>query len=91
MSNSNESKANLSIGGMHCAMCVKTVERSLNTLNGVIEATVNLATEKAQVVFDSDKVTFTNFQSVIEFAGYQYLGSDQDDTELAKKKVLKMN
>jgi len=88
MSNLNESKAKLSIGGMHCAMCVKTVERSLNTMDGVIEATVNLATEKAQVVFDSDKVTFTNFQSVIESAGYQYLGSDQDDTELAKKKSL---
>jgi len=88
MSNTQENTAILNIGGMHCAMCVKTVERSLNSLDGVRGATVNLATEKAQVVFDSEKVALADLRTVVESAGYQYLGSDQDDTELVKKKGL---
>ncbi|MBU0713153.1 heavy metal translocating P-type ATPase [bacterium] len=88
MSNTQENTAILNIGGMHCAMCVKTVERSLNSLDGVRGATVNLATEKAQIVFDSEKVTLADLRTVVESTGYQYLGSDQDDTGLAEKKSL---
>ncbi|MFH2131592.1 MAG: cation-translocating P-type ATPase, partial [bacterium] len=88
MSNTQENTAILSIGGMHCAMCVKTVERSLNSLDGVRGATVNLSTEKARVVFDSEKVALADLRTVVESTGYQYLGSDQDDTELVKKKSL---
>ena len=39
----------LGIGGMTCASCVSRVERALNKLPGVQEATVNLATESARV------------------------------------------
>lgn len=88
MSNSNENTVILSIGGMHCAMCVKTVERSLISLDGVREATVNLATEKARVVFDAEKTTLSELGQAVAAAGYQYLGSDRDDTELAQKKSL---
>jgi len=37
------------ITGMHCASCVGRVERVLKKVPGVITASVNLATEKAQV------------------------------------------
>ena len=39
------------IGGMSCASCVGRVERALRRLAGVVEANVNLATEKANVSF----------------------------------------
>ncbi len=42
----------LEIGGMTCAACVGRVERSLKKVNGVQEADVNLATEKASITFD---------------------------------------
>ncbi len=38
---------NLSIDGMTCASCVGRVEKALNGVNGVTNATVNLATESA--------------------------------------------
>ena len=41
----------LAIDGMTCASCVGRVERALKKVPGVIEATVNLATEQASVVF----------------------------------------
>ena len=38
------------VQGMTCASCVARVERSLAAVQGVTEASVNLATEKARVV-----------------------------------------
>lgn len=81
-------KVVIGIGGMHCAMCVKTVERALNALAGVRAASVNLATEKAQLVYDSAQVTLTDIQKAIEATGYRYLGSDEDHAGSAQKKSL---
>ena len=39
----------LRIAGMHCAACVTRVESALGSVPGVLEATVNLATERAHV------------------------------------------
>ncbi|WLQ48387.1 heavy metal translocating P-type ATPase [Streptomyces poriferorum] len=44
------SQAELTIGGMTCASCAARVEKKLNRMDGV-SATVNYATEKAQVSF----------------------------------------
>lgn len=40
----------LSIDGMTCASCVARIERAIKAVPGVRDATVNLATEKAQVI-----------------------------------------
>ena len=42
-----ESEADLKVEGMSCASCVGRVERTLKTVPGVLEATVNLATGRA--------------------------------------------
>ena len=44
-----ETELDLKIAGMTCASCVGRVERALRAVPGVIEATVNLATERARV------------------------------------------
>jgi Cu+-exporting ATPase len=44
-----ETTFDLAIGGMTCASCVQRVERALARVPGVIEAQVNLATERAHV------------------------------------------
>lgn len=42
---------------MTCAACVNRVERGLGKLEGVALASVNLATERARVVYDPEKTT----------------------------------
>ena len=42
----------LAIEGMTCASCVNRIERFLRKADGVLEANVNLATERATVRFD---------------------------------------
>lgn len=47
----------LAIDGMTCASCVGRVERALQTVSGVTDARVNLATEKATVEGTADAAT----------------------------------
>lgn len=47
------SETELAITGMTCASCVKRVEKALSGVPGVSEATVNLATERARVHYQS--------------------------------------
>ncbi|MGZ6378425.1 MAG: cation transporter, partial [Candidatus Limnocylindrales bacterium] len=42
----------LPIEGMTCASCVSRIERFLGKTEGVLEASVNLATERATVLVD---------------------------------------
>ena len=58
----------LQIGGMTCASCAMRIEKKLNKLDGV-EATVNYATEKAQVTTPADLDPQT-LVAEVEKAGY---------------------
>nr|HID14876.1 hypothetical protein [Anaerolineae bacterium] len=63
----------LPIGGMTCASCVAHVEKALNKVRGVIEASVNLATEKATVIFVPGVVGLADFKQAVAEAGYEVL------------------
>ncbi|MGV8128533.1 MAG: heavy metal translocating P-type ATPase [Methanolinea sp.] len=79
-------EATLKVGGMVCATCVETIETALKGLPGVLDAQVNLATEKAYVSYNSSLSTLDDMRKVIEDAGYQYLGlADQLSTEAEEK------
>jgi Cu+-exporting ATPase len=56
---------------MTCASCVARIERFLARADGVEEATVNLATERATVRFDPDRIDRSGIVSAIEAAGYE--------------------
>ena len=48
----------LAITGMTCASCVSHVEEALKKVPGVTEATVNLATERAEIILtDSEEAS----------------------------------
>jgi len=64
----------LKIGGMTCAMCVKTIEDVLMNIEGVNNVNVNLASEKAYVTYNSDLVSIKDMKDAIEDMGYQFLG-----------------
>ncbi|MCD6681297.1 MAG: heavy metal translocating P-type ATPase [Burkholderiaceae bacterium] len=60
----------LQVKGMTCASCVGRVERALAKLPGVVEASVNLATESATVQADA-AVTPSMVADAVEKAGYE--------------------
>ena len=87
-------KVVLKIGGMTCASCVKTIENSLLRLDGIIEVNVNLAGEKAFVIYNPNIVTQADIKRTIEATGYQFLGVEGEETEdfekITREKDLKV-
>lgn len=60
---------NLAVGGMSCASCSSTVEKALLKVQGVTQATVNLATEKAHIDFAAPATPEKIAKAVVD-AGY---------------------
>jgi Cu+-exporting ATPase len=60
----------LPLTGMTCANCARTIERTLKKTEGVLEANVNFATERAHVDFDPAQVDVNNMVQRIDKAGY---------------------
>jgi len=75
----------LKIGGMTCAMCVKAIQNALSELDGMLEADVNLGTEKATVTYNRALISITDMKHAIEEAGYQYLGVEGEASEDVEK------
>ena len=63
-------EVSLPITGMTCASCVRRVEKSLTKVDGVTDAGVNLATERAKVRYDPQLVGLAQLKSAVEKAGY---------------------
>jgi len=64
-------KAVISIAGITCASCVSKVETALKKTDGVLDAKVNFASEKAYVEFDPQRTNAKNLESTIIAAGYK--------------------
>jgi len=76
------------IGGMTCAACAQRVEKAVKKLDGVESVAVNLATEKATVSYDRQKVRVSAIKEAIEKAGYKPLEvskTDAADEDRARK------
>ncbi len=61
----------ISISGMNCASCVAHIEKALKKVPGVVDASVNLATECAQVKIESKSVSPRDLIRAVEKAGYE--------------------
>lgn len=85
----NSREINISIEGMSCASCVNHVEKALKAEPGVISASVNLATEKAHVVIDTN-LNVSNLVSAIERAGYKGIIIEAEPNSSGAKKNLKV-
>lgn len=60
----------LKVSGMHCASCSSIIENKLSKLTGVENIKINFATEKANIVFDSEKINLQKINKEIEKLGY---------------------
>jgi Cu+-exporting ATPase len=78
-------KQTLNLEGMHCASCVRLIEKSLSKLPGVSEATVNLATEKATVSYDGAKCSIADIERAVEGVGYKVKEEISEEKEQAKR------
>jgi len=82
----------LPVTGMTCANCAANIERALNKkVDGVVNATVNFATERATVEYIPDVATPDDMIAAIEKAGYGAVSPDDvpegEDAEQAARQA----
>jgi len=97
---SSEKNLILPITGMTCANCVSTVERNLKKVDGVKDARVNLASERAAILYDPEIANLDDFINRIDRAGYGIASgeieiliqrlSDDSDARLIERSVAQI-
>jgi Cu+-exporting ATPase len=78
----SQAHVDLAVKGMTCAACSARVEKALNSVPGVFEAQVNLATEKAQVRFDPSQVNVHLLKQAVEKSGYSAHVLQREESEV---------
>jgi P-type Cu+ transporter len=88
---SKSQQITLPITGMTCAACVRNVERALKKAPGVVDATVNLATERARVEYAAGAVERADLVRAVEAVGYGVLdlsaAAQPEDAERAAREA----
>ncbi|NEV61406.1 heavy metal translocating P-type ATPase [Thiorhodococcus minor] len=84
------------VGGMTCAACSARVERALGKLPGVVEASVNLATERATVRYLPEMLRPAEIAQAITDAGYEPrslgdggLGAEAEDAHEEQRRAMR--
>lgn len=80
------SKLTLPVKGMTCASCVNKVQNTLSSLNGVLSASVNLATEKAVVEYAPAQVGMREFKKALRDIGYDIVEIEHGEDIVEKEK-----
>lgn len=69
-------KASLQIKGMSCAACVRRVENGLTAVEGIGQASVNFATQKATLDYDPEAVSIEDIKNKIDELGYEVISTE---------------
>jgi Cu+-exporting ATPase len=72
------------VTGMTCASCVNRVEKALKKAPGVLDASVNLASEQASVTYVPASVGWSELKAAIENAGYGVIEHAETDSRTAE-------
>lgn len=73
------------VTGMTCAACAAHVGRALQKQKGVSDASVNLASRTARVVYDDTLATPLTLRAAVQGAGYDLILSDDAHTAAEKR------
>ncbi|MES5395769.1 heavy metal translocating P-type ATPase [Bacillus amyloliquefaciens] len=68
---SEQKEMTIQVGGMTCAACASRIEKGLKRMDGVNEASVNLALETSNISYQPDKIEASAIKDKIEKLGYQ--------------------
>jgi len=86
-------KETLKISGMTCASCSARIEKVIGRLSGVSNISVNLATEKAMIIYDPSAVSLPEIKSKIESLGYKAIDIEKkaavDEDKIKKERDIK--
>jgi len=83
-------KIDIDVTGMSCTACAMNIERSLKKFEGVDNASVNFATERATVNFDDTKIKLDDFNKLIISLGYGVAEKNEEGKLNVDEKELRL-
>src|SRR2546429_10020455 len=83
-----DSRAVLALEGMTCASCAMRIEKGLKKVPGVIDAQVNLATERATVTYDPEQTGLEQMVQKVEAVGYKATPLDQPLSQAGQSETV---
>jgi Cu+-exporting ATPase len=78
------------VDGMSCATCANSIDNTLLKMDGIIDAHVNLATEKVTIQYDDRVIRFSDIKHRIQNIGYK-ISLEVTKDETVDPDTLKMN
>ncbi|KFG69960.1 heavy metal translocating P-type ATPase [Microvirga sp. BSC39] len=85
----DDSTVELKIDGMTCASCVGRVEKALKRVPGVLEASVNLATERASIRYLGGADMVGRLIGAVEHTGYEAEALRQDSDHTDRERIAR--
>lgn len=83
-------KQSFAVKNMMCSMCVAHVRKAIESLPGVKDVNVNLASNSALIEYDESKISPEQIKEAVVAAGYDMdtttLSAASDNSEDEKKK-----
>lgn len=79
-----EAHTKINLPTIQCGMCVKTVTKALNAVEGVNMAMVDLEQKSAHIHYADTKVKITNLENAVSAAGYDANETKRDEKAHAK-------
>ena len=79
-------KTSLNVYGMTCALCTVTIEEKLKKMDGVTQATVSYASEKAKIEFDPSIIEMPKIIKAIENSGFSVEESSEAVNRIGRSK-----
>ena len=76
-----ERTARLAVPEMDCPSCAQKVDKSLQRVDGVVDATLQPTTGTANVTYYPDRASEADVVEAIEAAGYEVVGGSDDGTD----------
>lgn len=82
-------KKTIPVVGMACASCAAHIERHLNSLSGVAEASVSLPTRSTFIDFDENTITLEELKQQVNQIGYDLIIDEQQSVEKREKQAYR--
>lgn len=84
-------KENFHVLKMTCTSCAAGVEKKINSLEGVNFATVNFASESAQIEYDPEKISPIEIKKAVQDIGYDIYLEDKKENNSTKENFPVLN
>lgn len=82
-------KKTIAVLGMMCAGCAANVEKKLNTLEGIVSASINLPRRTALIEYDTERISLEQMKEALSGIGYDMVIEEDRNVEAIERQAYR--